>query len=344
MSVKKFHTFEAEISGRVSEAIVRENKVSAISDEIKALQTKRHQNSHERRDTEEKIRKLQKTLVNDTDCATKYLLDVLPHIKNYSDCMQKLHEEKDKAMYNMGSVYRGYQKDYMRNIDYAIKQKLGNNENCVCCGSTDIILDRVTSTMICPDCGCSNDVLGCGQENASYGHSGPVQTKYAYKRINHFNEWLSSFQAKENTCVEQAIIDQVKGEYKKNRFVKPEDVTTKRTREYLKKLKLNKYYEHTPQITAAISGVTAIRMSSVQERKLRTMFDIIQKPFEDVCPPDRKNFPSYAYIIHKFCELLEYDDIKDHFPMLKSREKLFQLDKIWKEICAQLNWQFIKSI
>ena len=31
------------------------------------------------------------------------------------------------------------------------------------------------------------------------------------------------------------------------------------------------------------------------------------------------------------------------FPLLKSREKLHQQDIIWKQICDDLNWEFIKS-
>ena len=62
------------------------------------------------------------------------------------------------------------------------------------------------------------------------------------------------------------------------------------------------------------------------------------------CPPSRKNFLSYAYVLHKFCELLEFDDLLEYFPLLKSREKLHQQDIIWKKICRDLKWQFIPSL
>ena len=38
------------------------------------------------------------------------------------------------------------------------------------------------------------------------------------------------------------------------------------------------------------------------------------------------------------------DEYLIHFPLLKSREKLYQQDKIWKNICKELNWEFINSI
>jgi hypothetical protein len=32
------------------------------------------------------------------------------------------------------------------------------------------------------------------------------------------------------------------------------------------------------------------------------------------------------------------------FPLLKNKDKLYQQDKIWQNICADLKWQFIRSI
>ena len=82
-------------------------------------------------------------------------------------------------------------------------------------------------------------------------------------------------------------------------------------------------------------------MSRELEDKLRLMFKEIQIPFAKACPSDRKNFLNYNYIIHKFVELLELDDFIDCFPLLKSREKLYQQDQIWKKICDELQWEFI---
>ena len=59
---------------------------------------------------------------------------------------------------------------------------------------------------------------------------------------------------------------------------------------------------------------------------------------------DDVNWVGDSYVLHKFCELLEYDYLLPHFPLLKSREKLLQQDRIWKLICLELKWEFIKSI
>jgi hypothetical protein len=74
------------------------------------------------------------------------------------------------------------------------------------------------------------------------------------------------------------------------------------------------------------------------------MFMEAQEPFKQVCPTQRKNFLSYNYTFYKFLELLGLDEYKKYFPLLKSREKLYLQDEIWREICKILKWEFIKSI
>ena len=56
----------------------------------------------------------------------------------------------------------------------------------------------------------------------------------------------------------------------------------------LKKLKLNKYYEHVPHIINRLNGVQAPVMNRHTEEKLRMMFKEIQGPFIEHCPKTRK--------------------------------------------------------
>lgn len=343
---QKFHTFEAEINGRIDEKQQLEQKAYDIGVVIQEMETQPPKKRMEYVEWEQKLKALRIEQDTYKGCYTQYLLDVVPHIQRYQECLGSLHQMQPHTPhhYNMGSIYRDYQKS--QHIDEFVSFEGRSNLGSVCqgCNSDQMIRDTRSSCNVCTECGQCVDMLEIGPVNSTFGQVGAVQTKYAYKRINHFNEWLNTFQAKENTVIEEEVLTQVANEFKKNRFVQSEDFTTKRVREYLKKLKLNKYYEHSTQIAQAISGILAKKISPEQERRLRTMFQIIQVPFEEVCPADRKNFPSYSYILHKFCELLEYDDIIHMFPLLKSREKLFQLDKIWKAMCQKLQWQFISSI
>jgi len=348
---EKFHTFEAEVAGRIQEKIECESQVHTIDQRLALLaNTKPEHRMHEVEIQEEKKR-LHKQKDEYKDCHVEYLLDIMPHIREYAQCVTTMQNNNNKPetpqRYMMGSVYKNYQLAYNRNIDFDNPigyYKCSDVDKCPECGNIYMIWDSVTSTSICDKCGHSIVLMMNATVNATFGQTGPVQTKYAYKRINHFNEWLNSFQAKENTTIEPALLELVAKEFKKNRYFAQSDITPCRVKMYLKVLKLTKYYEHSTQIASNLSGIPAKIITGAQEKRLRSMFQIIQIPFDKVCPPDRKNFPSYSYILHKFCELLMYDDIVDKFPLLKSREKLFQLDNIWRDICMELNWQFIKSI
>ena len=85
-------------------------------------------------------------------------------------------------------------------------------------------------------------------------------------------------------------------------------------------------------------------MNRETEEKLRRMFREIQLPFHKFCPKDRKNFLSYSYVLRKFVELLELDEFIECFVLLKDREKLTEQDRIWKNICGYLKWEFIPSV
>ena len=56
------------------------------------------------------------------------------------------------------------------------------------------------------------------------------------------------------------------------------------------------------------------------EETLRIMFKDIQKPFDDNCPTERKNFLSYSYVLYKPCELLGEDEYLNTFHF-SSRKK-----------------------
>lgn len=213
---------------------------------------------------------------------------------------------------------------------------------CENCKGSNIFCDYSLSDVVCRDCGVAQFTF-FGERSYQEEQDSDQKIVYSYRRENHFNEWLAQFQAKEVTNIPQEVFDMLRAEFRKQRVSKSE-ITQSRVREFLKKMKLNKYYEHTPYITSTLNGVDPPRMTKELEEKLRIMFHHIQKPFNKHCPPERKNFLSYSYILYKFCELLSEDDFLRCFPLLKSREKLYKQDQIWKKITEELQWEYIPTI
>lgn len=208
---------------------------------------------------------------------------------------------------------------------------------------TEMIFSANEAVFTCCNCGFQDFVL-IDSDKPSYKDPPREISYYAYKRINHFNEWLAQFQAKESTEIPQEVYDAILVELKKERIMDFRTLKASKVKEILKKLKFNKYYEHIPHIINRLNGQTGAVMSREIEEKLRYMFKEIQPSFQAHCPKDRNNFLSYSYVLYKFCELLELDEYLPCFTLLKNRDKLYIQDKIWQKICHDLRWQFVRSI
>jgi hypothetical protein len=196
----------------------------------------------------------------------------------------------------------------------------------------------------CAACGYEEFIL-VDSEKPSYKDPPREITYFAYKKSNHFNEWLAQFQAKENTDIPADVIDAVVSELRKERINDPKRVKKEKIREILQKLKLSKMYDHIQQIKNRIQQqMTHLTLPKEMEEKLQHMFKEIQPAFIKYCPKGRSNFLSYPYVLYKLCQLLEMDEFLPCFQLLKSREKLYQQDQVWQKICEELGWQFIRSI
>jgi hypothetical protein len=196
----------------------------------------------------------------------------------------------------------------------------------------------------CSACGNEQFIL-IDSEKPSYKDPPREITYFAYKKINHFNEWLAQFQAKENTDIPQDVLEAIMTELRKQRITDPKKIKAEKIREILQKLKLSKMYDHVQQIKNLIQHqMTNLTLSKEMEEKLQHMFKEILPSFIKFCPKGRSNFLSYPYVLYKMCQLLEMDEFLPCFQLLKSREKLYQQDQVWQKICAEMRWQFIRSI
>lgn len=215
-----------------------------------------------------------------------------------------------------------------------------------CCPncSVEMTLYQNEATLGCPACGFEEFIL-IDSEKPSYKDPPREITYFAYKKANHFNEWLAQFQAKENTDIPGEVIEAVLSELRKERITDPKKIKNPKILEILRKLKLSKMYDHVQQIKNRIQQqMTSLTLSKETEEKLQHMFKEIQPAFIKYCPKGRSNFLSYPYVLYKMCQLLEMDEFLPCFQLLKSREKLYQQDQVWQKICAELGWQFIRSI
>ena len=216
-----------------------------------------------------------------------------------------------------------------------------NNNICKFCNFGELIFVEDDGVLICNNC-YSNTPYLIDNDKPSFKEPPKEICFYAYKRINHFREILAQFQAKESTQIPDKVIEDLKAQIKKERITLSQ-LTNSKTKEILKKLGYNKYYEHIPFIKDLI-GIKPPLMTPELEETLCNLFTEIQEPYSKFCPDERVNFLNYYYTIYKLCELLDQKQFLPYFPMLKDREKRIEQDVIWKKICNELNWQFIPTM
>lgn len=214
---------------------------------------------------------------------------------------------------------------------------------CENCGQTMIVVTQ-NCFMICPSCHHAEPFLDVTPASMPYGDD--VEMGYFnYKRIGRFKEWITFFQAKENTQVPTEILEKL-SEYFASMNMSVDDITKHNVRDALKILKLgrNGIYEHLQQIFSRLTGKPPPRLSMRQENHLLVLFQKIQSSWAKHKPPNRSNFLSYPYVLYKFCELLGWHEYLECFPLLTGEPHRRKQDTVWKKICEDQGWPFKETI
>ena len=128
--------------------------------------------------------------------------------------------------------------------------------------------------LVCPKCG-SEEYMMVVSDFPSFRDPPKERNNYAYKKINHLNEILNQFQAKESTIIPDEVMNEVICEIKKRRIMNIAELTEKDMREILKKLNRSKYYEHATHILSRLNGNPPPTITPEIEEKIRAMFQEI---------------------------------------------------------------------
>jgi hypothetical protein len=285
---------------------------------------------------------------------SKFIFDYFENKKNISAGVPVSKNQKLNSFFKIKEddvINESYQEKthnivqkYLSNIDdnfLDVNAFVCQTDICGYCSKGELIPLEDEGILICNNCSRHIPYL-IENEKPSYKEPPKEVCFYAYKRINHFKEIIAQFQGKETTQIPPEVIENIKLQIKKER-IDLSQITNHKTKEILKKLGYNKYYEHIPFIKDKL-GIKPPIMSPELEETLCNLFVELQSPYSKFCPDDRVNFLNYYYTAYKLCELLGEDQYLEHFPMLKDREKRIEQDTIWKNICAELDWEFIPTI
>lgn len=233
---------------------------------------------------------------------------------------------------------------YLSNIDESfidMKLYLKNMDICAVCKIGEMMPLDDEGILICNSCSAHIPFLIENEKN-SYKEPPKEVCFYSYKKITHFKEIVAQFQGKETTQIPDEHIELIEAQIKKERL-QLSDLSYKNMKEILKKLDLNKYYEHIAFIKNKL-GIPPPVFSQELEETLFNLFMEILAPYSQVCPDDRVNFLNYHFVLFKLLELLDETRYLADIPMLKDPDKIIEQDIIWSRICVIVNWEAIPTV
>lgn len=321
--------------------------------------------------TNEKLNELlkMKNEIETNQDQTKYILDTANILNQYI-----LLEENEAKLYSLqeqtqnennpqfnfeiemdkiNTQKRILENDYYTLIDPNYKPNLNilKSNFLIFCENCNDNLHIEGGSAVCYNCGncytCIHnpDTLSYKeQQDVDYRH------QFTYNKISHLEEWIKRFQAKENKEISQEILDKVILEAHKAKIYDLNKLEDKHVKAFLKKLKLNDYYDNIIAIINRINKRPPFVLTQQIENKIREMFQQMQEPFEKY-KGTRKNMLSYGYILHKYFLILDLPEFSKYIKLLKNPEKLRQQDDIFKkivdhmvEIDPKTNWRFFPSL
>ena len=340
------HAKHKEILSQFSE---RSSNIDQLKDELLELKSKLN-----------KINSLSHIDLTDRQRLQKYSLEnQIDEITNEIYNLTQNREKNDYSLKAMGHLEEYYQEtknrgdiveEYFHTIDpsYIPKNKQSKQGNTYCsqglCNEV-MTLNHLSGTYECYACGATKVALvEDSRQNYTEGVIPQDNNCFSYKKITHLMECIEQCQGKERTEIPKYVFDQLLHKIKCARIIDKSALTNDLIKGFLRELNLNNFFEHIPYIQKKLKGQKPPEIPDYLEERIIKMFKDVQIAFKKCRPDDRKNFPSYSYVLHKCIQLIgDHDELLAYFPLLKSKNRLQEIDNIWKNICLILNWDFIPS-
>ena len=259
----------------------------------------------------------------------------------------KIKSKDEPKTLDMYTASRNIYQNYWKNVNNEIvniQDFVVPSDICEICRKGELIPQDEEGILICNNDRCGKFITYIVDSSKPTNKEPPNEVSYtAYIRLNHFKEILSQFQAKETTQIPDDVIQKIKSRIKKERIKNYSEINYDKMRDILRKLGLNKYFEHIQYINS-IFGIKPPIMNEELHETLCVLFIEIQKPWAIHCPANRTNFFNYTYTLYQLCVLLDQVQYLPYIPMMKDREKQLEQDMIWKKVCNDLDWEFFPTV
>jgi|694.fasta_scaffold12628_21 hypothetical protein len=241
-----------------------------------------------------------------------------------------VYEKLYKKIYQCINIYNKSKLVY--NIDEI------NYDICTC--GNKMIIQANTSELLCIKCGEIHTLIGSVFEDSQfYNQEGNRYKHGSYDPNRHCKFWIDRIQAKENTIIEDSILEKIKNCIKKDKIENIKNISIDQFRLYLKQTNLSKLNDHIPLIKKLITGYIPPQLTHNELHILFNYFDKATKTYEIIKPKEKSNSLYYPFLIYKILDLIIEDKNKKRELLscihLQSYETLIDNDKIWFQICKQ---------
>ncbi len=154
--------------------------------------------------------------------------------KSVLEFMKDKQNEEDDICENIPVKCNNIIHQYMVNTndEFTNHTEITNINTCKIC-KNKLIIRQNESELICDKCGYTEKIIYNIDSN-SYKDPIRESTYFAYKRINHFNEWLAQFQAKETTDISEEVYNNIIKELYKDKNFNVKNVNQKLIKDILK--------------------------------------------------------------------------------------------------------------
>lgn len=223
-------------------------------------------------------------------------------------------------------------------------------DQCPFCYSWELHLDPVTKMWICSSCGIEQrrEFQGTWQDRGTIMRDGArkrqeVPRRFSvshYKRLAHFRETMARIQGVERVPpISQQELDRIRRYWYRDE----QESEIPSLKAAMRHAGCQHLYPHAFHVRNLLMGNQLLSFSETQVQALETMFLRMQQPFAQVAP-ERANMISYFYVIQKLCELRGWHDAAACLPILKSRHRVENQERLWRRLCKASGFRFISSL
>jgi len=360
-------TLESKHREIVQDFEYRRTTLSDKKKELTSLESKYDKQEEKDFNLFNEIQKLKKLIDNnDADKVNSeesdYHVNTFHILIEYGDRHEQNQEHRSIAQLHNKymSVVDPKNNHYISDDDDNDGDDMCQNEDCSGNGKNVI---KCKEEMVCGDCGMiTNKLISLDTPEFKDMDRITVKVPFRYKKSGYFEKIKKQLQAKVNPNIPLEDLDIIGNEIKRYRITK-EDVNYHIFKELLKKLsktdngtnpkRFTNYYKFIPYLLNYFFEIPAPDMSPDLEFRLNTYFLKVEKAFVDCIKgkaefDNRSSILNSEYTMYKLLELLGgndrvYDNLLPYFRLLKDKNKLRFLDKMWKTICNYNGWTFIAT-